>query len=78
MPSYELMKNANVYGTFVGHDRKPAGILDYHQKEVALPRPCAGPGEKRDEVQRLIRVHPGNSAGCMFQERNTDVPLDAD
>ena len=31
----ELMKNANVYGTFVGNDRKPAGILDYHQKELA-------------------------------------------
>src|SRR5262245_23720400 len=31
----ELMKNANVYGTFMGKERKPSGILDHHQKELA-------------------------------------------
>jgi len=37
----ELMKNVNVYGSFVGASRPPSGILDYHQKELAayLPRP---------------------------------------
>src|SRR5262245_60026316 len=42
----ELMKNANVFGTFVGNDRKPSGILDYHQKELAAYIYRArGPGE---------------------------------
>ena len=41
----ELMKNANVYGTFVGGERKPSGILDYHQKELAAYLAQArGPG----------------------------------
>src|SRR5712671_4042816 len=31
----ELMKNANVYGTYVGKEREVSGILDYHQKELA-------------------------------------------
>jgi hypothetical protein len=31
----ELMKNVNVYGSFVGASRPPSGILDYHQKELA-------------------------------------------
>src|SRR4051812_3020540 len=42
----ELMKNVNVYGTFVGASRPPAGILDYHQKELAAYLAKArGPGE---------------------------------
>jgi streptogramin lyase len=42
----ELMKNANVYGTYMGKERSPSGILDYHQKELAayLAR-ARGPGE---------------------------------
>src|SRR5437870_9833624 len=32
----ELMKNANVYGTYMAKERgKPTGILDHHQKELA-------------------------------------------
>src|SRR5713226_7456578 len=42
----ELMKNANVYGTYMGKERKPAGLLDFHQKELAayLAR-ARGPGK---------------------------------
>src|ERR1700730_6813022 len=72
----ELMKNANVYGTFVGNERKPAGILDYHQKELAayLARP-AGPGESA----MTFKLEPrpaGEAARAMFKEY--DVPLDPD
>jgi len=41
----ELMKNVNVYGTYVGASRPPSGILDYHQKELAAYLAKArGPG----------------------------------
>ena len=72
----ELMKNANVYGTFVGNDRKPAGILDYHQKELAayLAR-ARGPGESAMKFKPDPRPS-GESARVMFKEY--DVPLDAD
>jgi hypothetical protein len=52
----ELMKNANVYGTFIGNERKPAGILDYHQKELAayLARVRGGRGGAGD-VQGIRR-----------------------
>src|SRR3954466_8270670 len=41
----ELMKNVNVYGTFVGASRPPSGILDYHQKELAAyVAKARGPG----------------------------------
>src|SRR5262247_66090 len=72
----ELMKNANVYGTFVAKDRKPSGILDYHQKELAayLAR-ARGPGESAMK----FTPHPrpsGEAARVMFKEY--DVPLDPD
>src|SRR6516162_58401 len=46
----ELMKNANVYGTFMGNERKPSGILDYHQKELAAYLARARTRRKRHEV----------------------------
>lgn len=72
----ELMKNANVYGTFVGNDRKPAGILDYHQKELAayLAR-ARGPSEGAMKFKPDPRPS-GESARVMFKEY--DVPLDPD
>jgi streptogramin lyase len=72
----ELMKNANVYGTFVGNERKPAGILDYHQKELAayLAR-ARGPGESAMKFKLEPRPS-GEAARVMFKEY--DVPLDPD
>ena len=71
-----LMKNANVYGTFVGNDRKPSGILDYHQKELAayLAR-ARGPGESAMKFAPDPRPS-GEAARVMFKEY--DVPLDPD
>jgi streptogramin lyase len=72
----ELMKNANVYGTFMGGERKPSGILDYHQKELAayLAR-ARGPGESAMKF-KLDQRPTGEAARVMFTEY--DVPLDAD
>src|SRR3954453_4580681 len=41
----ELMKNANVYGSYMGKERPASGILEFHQKELAayLTR-ARGPG----------------------------------
>ena len=72
----ELMKNANVYGTFVGKDRKPSGILDYHQKELATYLAAArGPGESTMTFKSEPRP-TGETARVMFKEY--DVPLDPD
>jgi streptogramin lyase len=72
----ELMKNANVYGTFVGKDRKPSGILDYHQKELAAYLAAArGPGESTMTFKPEPRP-AGETARVMFKEY--DVPLDPD
>jgi len=48
----ELMKNANVYGTYVGKDRPAAGLLDHAQKELAayLAR-ARGPGQSSMNVK---------------------------
>src|SRR5215831_12463368 len=72
----ELMKNANVYGTFMGNERKPSGILDYHQKELAayLAR-ARGPGESAMRFAPEPRPS-GEAARVMFKEY--DVPLDPD
>ena len=72
----ELMKNANVYGTFVGKERKPSGILDFHQKELAayLAR-ARGPGESAMQF-RLEPRPSGEAARVVFKEY--DVPLDPD
>jgi streptogramin lyase len=72
----ELMKNANVYGTYVGNERKPAGILDYHQKELAAYLAKArGPGESAMQIKLEPRPS-GEAARVMFKEY--DVPLDPD
>src|SRR5882757_5252176 len=72
----ELMKTANVYGTYVGKERKPAGILDYHQQELAayLAR-ARGPGESSMAFKPEPRPS-GEAARVMFKEY--DVPLDPD
>ncbi len=72
----ELMKNANVYGAFVGAERKPSGILDFHQKELAayLAR-ARGPGESAMRVTAQARPS-GEAARAMFREY--DLPLDPD
>src|SRR5947199_5243564 len=72
----ELMKNVNVYGTFVGASRPPAGILDYHQKELAAYLAKArGPGENDMKVKLEPRA-TGEAARVMYKEY--EVPLDAD
>src|SRR4030081_1706011 len=72
----ELMKNANVYGTFMGNERKPSGILDYHQKELASSLARArGPGESAMKI-KLDPRPAGEAARVMFKEY--DVPLDPD
>jgi streptogramin lyase len=72
----ELMKNANVYGSFMGAERKPTGILDFHQKELAayLAR-ARGPGESAMRIKLEPRPS-GEAARVMFREY--DVPLDPD
>jgi streptogramin lyase len=72
----ELMKNANVYGTYVGGERKPSGILDFHQKELAayLAR-ARGPGQSDMDVKLEPRPS-GEAARVMFKEY--DLPLDPD
>ncbi len=70
----ELMKNANVYGTFVGGERKPSGILDYHQKDLAAYLARAR-GPNTDESGVKLEPRPsGEAARAMFQEY--DMPLD--
>ncbi len=72
----ELMKNANVYGTFVGGERKPSGILDFHQKELASYLAAArGPGQSDMNVKLEPRPS-GEAARVMFKEY--DLPLDPD
>jgi streptogramin lyase len=72
----ELMKNANVYGTYVGAERKPSGILDFHQKELAayLAR-ARGPGQSDMDVKLEPRPS-GEAARVMYKEY--DLPLDPD
>jgi streptogramin lyase len=72
----ELMKNANVYGTFVGNERPPSGIIDYHQKELAAYLAAArGPGDS-DMSVKLEPRPSGEAARVVFKEY--DVPLDPD
>jgi len=70
----ELMKNVNVSGVNVAHERKVNGILDRHQKELAayLAR-ARGPGESSMKVK--LRPRPsGEAARVVFTEY--DVPLE--
>jgi streptogramin lyase len=72
----ELMKNANVYGTYVGKDRPAAGLLDHAQKELAayLAR-ARGPGQSTMDV-KLDPRPAGEAARVVYREY--DVPLDPD
>ena len=72
----ELMKNANVYGTYMGKERKPTGLLDFHQKEIAayLAR-ARGPGKSAMKLRPEPRPS-GESARVVFTEY--DLPLDPD
>jgi streptogramin lyase len=72
----ELMKNANVYGSYVAKDRKPSGILDFHQKELAayLAR-ARGPGRNALTVKLGSRPS-GEAARVVIREY--DLPLDPD
>jgi streptogramin lyase len=72
----ELMKNANVYGSYVGNERKPSGILDFHQKELAAYLARAR-GPNTDESGVKLEPRPsGEAARAMFKEY--DMPLDPD
>jgi virginiamycin B lyase len=72
----ELMKNVNVYGSYVGAGRPPSGILDYHQKELAAYLAKArGPGENGMKVKLEPRAS-GEAARVVYTEY--DVPLDTD
>ena len=70
----ELMKNVNVSGVYVGHERKVNGIVDKHQKELAayLAR-ARGPGESSMKIKPRPRP-TGEAARVVFTEY--DVPLE--
>jgi len=72
----ELMKNANVYGSYVAKDRKPSGILDFHQKELAayLAR-ARGPGSP--PLKMKLGTRPAGEAARVVV-REYDLPLDPD
>jgi streptogramin lyase len=72
----ELMKNVNVYGVYVGKERPPSGILDFHQKELAayLAR-ARGPGATSMQVKLEPRP-TGEAARAVVKEY--DMPLDPD
>jgi len=71
----ELMKNANVYGSYMGKDRKPTGILDYHHRELAAylarVRGLSGTPKVR------LEPRPGGEA-ARVEIREYDLPLDAE
>jgi virginiamycin B lyase len=72
----ELMKNANVYGTYVGKERPVSGILDYHHKELAAYLAKArGPGKNMMNVKLPPRPS-GEAARVVIRE--FDLPLDPD
>jgi virginiamycin B lyase len=70
----ELMKNVNVSGVNVAHERKVNGVLDINQKQLAayLAR-ARGPGESSMKVKPRPRPS-GESARVVFTEY--DVPLE--
>src|SRR4051812_23709473 len=71
----ELMKNANVYGSYMAKERGPSAILEHHQKELAayLAR-ARGPNS---EAKVVLPPRPeGEAARVMIRE--FDLPLDGD
>ncbi len=72
----ELMKNANVYGSFVGKERGVSDILQHHQKELASWLVQArGPGKTTMKVKTEPR--PSGEA-ARVEVREYDMPLDPD
>ena len=72
----DLMKNVNVSGVYIGHERKPNGVLEYNQKELAayLAR-ARGPGES--SMKMKLRPRPsGETARAVIKEY--DVPIQQD
>jgi len=72
----ELMKNANVYGSYMAKERgKPTGILDHHQKELAayLAR-ARGPN---GSPKIVMEPRPAGEA-ARVEIREFDLPLDPD
>ena len=70
----DLMKNVNVSGVNVAHERKVNAVLEHNQKELAayLAR-SRGPGESAMKIK--LRPRPsGESARVVFTEY--DVPLE--
>jgi len=72
----ELMKNANVYGTFVGKERGVSDILQHHQKELsAWLAKARGPGKSTMKVR--MEPRPSGEA-ARVEVREYDMPLDPD
>jgi len=71
----ELMKNANVYGSYVANDRKPSGILDYHHKELAAYLARARGPQGTPKV--VLEPRPSGEA-ARVEIREYDLPLDPD
>src|SRR5499426_1740853 len=70
----DLMKNVNVSGIYVGHERKVNGVVERNQKELAayLAR-ARGPGESSMKLK--LRPRPsGETARVVFTEY--DMPLE--
>jgi len=71
----ELMKNANVYGSYVANDRKPSGILEHHQKELAAYLARARGPQSAAKVK--LPARPSGEA-ARVEIREYDLPLDPD
>ncbi|TMG76849.1 MAG: hypothetical protein E6H77_08215, partial [Betaproteobacteria bacterium] len=72
----ELMKNANVYGSYMAKERgKATGILDHHQKELAayLAR-ARGP----NGVPKIALEPRPSGEAARVEIREYDLPLDPD
>ncbi|HUQ77171.1 MAG TPA: carboxypeptidase regulatory-like domain-containing protein [Burkholderiales bacterium] len=71
----ELMKNANVYGSYMAKERGPSAVLDYHQKDLAayLAR-ARGP---KPEAKFTLPARPSGEA-ARVEIREYDMPLDPD
>jgi virginiamycin B lyase len=72
----DLMKNVNVSGVYIGHERKPNAVLEQNQKQLAayLAR-ARGPGES--SLKLKLRPRPsGETARVVIKEY--DVPIQED
>ena len=69
------MKNVNVYGAYVAKDRKPSGILDRHQKELAAYLARARGPNGTPKV--ALPARPSGEA-ARVEIREYDLPLDPD